>query len=398
MRTGPAAGLRQRLAVAFAGVALVTTVVVMGLTFLISLYLVTSGATLVPPGLRSWVHRHLAHPGLASIVGYAFVATVLLAVTVAAISSFATRRALSPLRQLTEAAQQLAEGDFSVRLEAAGHDELTELVERFNEMATSLEQTVNELRVLGDRARRFAGDVSHELRTPLAAMTAVTEVLDEHALAGTDQSGQAARLVSQEIHHLNRLVEALIEISRFDAGTAELVVDDVEIGPLLQRSLHARGWSDDVVTEVEADLRGVIDPRRFDVIVANLVGNALRHGRPPVAVRIWSERVSTATFLHIEVTDHGDGIPEEALPLVFNRFFKADSARGRSDGSGLGLAIAWENARLHRGTIDVANRPGGGAAFVARLAVQPPGDPYRSGPIPNEPPSGTPSPPASGGV
>jgi two-component system sensor histidine kinase MtrB len=388
MRLGHAAGLRQRLAIAFAGVALATTVVVMALTFLISLYLVTSGATVVPPTLRAWVQHHLAHPGLGSIIAYAVLATIVLGVTVAAISSFATRRALSPLRQLAEAAQQLAGGDRSVRLEAAGHDELTELVERFNEMATSLEQTINELRLLGSRARQFAGDVSHELRTPLAAMTAVTDVLDEHALAGTDRSGQAARLVSQEIHHLNRLVEALIEISRFDAGTAQLVVDDVEVGTALRQSLKARGWSEDVVTEVETGLRCAIDPRRFDVIVANLVGNALRHGRPPVVVWIWSDQPQGDRLLHIEVRDHGDGISEDALPLVFNRFFKADSARGRSDGSGLGLAIAWENARLHGGSISAANHPGGGAVFVATLAPLPHESFYRSGPMPNDPSSG----------
>jgi two-component system, OmpR family, sensor histidine kinase MtrB len=388
MRLGHAAGLRQRLAIAFAGVALATTVVVMALTFLISLYLVTSGATVVPPTLRAWVQQHLAHPGLGSIIAYGLLATIVLGLTVAAISSFATRRALSPLRQLTEAAQQLAGGDLSVRLAAAGHDELTELVERFNEMATSLEQTISELRLLGNRARQFAGDVSHELRTPLAAMTAVTDVLDEHALAGTDRSGQAARLVSQEIHHLNRLVEALIEISRFDAGTAQLVVDDVEIDTALQQSLKARGWSDDVVTDVESDLRCAIDPRRFDVIVANLVGNALRHGGPPVVVRIWSDEPATDRLLYIEVRDHGDGISEDALPLVFNRFFKADSARGRSDGSGLGLAIAWENARLHGGSISAANHAGGGAVFVATLAVLPHESFYRSGPMPNDPSSG----------
>jgi two-component system, OmpR family, sensor histidine kinase MtrB len=398
MRVGHAAGLRQRLAIAFAGVALATTVVVMALTFLISLYLVTSGATVVPPSLRSWVQRHLAHPGLGSIVAYAVLATIILGLTVAAISSFATRRALSPLRQLTEAAQQLAGGDLSVRLEAAGHDELTELVERFNEMATSLEQTIMELRLLGTRARQFAGDVSHELRTPLAAMTAVTDVLDEHALAVTDRSGQAARLVSQEIHHLNRLVEALIEISRFDAGTAQLVVDDVDVGTALQQSLKARGWSDEVVTDVQSGLRCVIDPRRFDVIVANLIGNALRHGSPPVAVRIWSDQPGQDKLLHIEVRDHGEGIAEDALPLVFNRFFKADSARGRSDGSGLGLAIAWENARLHGGTISAANQAGGGAVFAATLAVLPHESFYRSGPMPNEPSSDVDStgPPASG--
>jgi two-component system sensor histidine kinase MtrB len=202
-------------------------------------------------------------------------------------------------------------------------------------------------------------------------MTAVTDVLDEHALAVTDRSGQAARLVSQEIHHLNRLVEALIEISRFDAGTAQLVGDDVEIGPALQRSLSVRGWADDVTTEVEPHLRCAIDPRRFDVVVANLVGNALSHGIPPVMVRIWSDQVEDARLLHIEVRDHGPGISEEALPLVFNRFFKADDARGRSDGSGLGLAIAWENARLHGGTISAANHPDGGAVFAATLRVLP---------------------------
>jgi two-component system sensor histidine kinase MtrB len=371
MRLGHAAGLRRRLTIEFAGVAAVTAVVVTILTFLTSLYLVTSGATIVPRSLRTWVQQHLAHPGLASLVAYAVLALIILGITVAITSLFATRRAMSPLGELTEAAQRLANGDLSVRLVATGDDELTELVDRFNEMATSLEHTINELRVLGDRARQFAGDVSHELRTPLAAMTAVTDVLDEHALAVTDRSGQAARLVSQEIHHLNRLVEALIEISRFDAGTAELVGDNVEIGPALQRSLRVRGWSDDVTTEVEQDLRCAIDPRRFDVVVANLVGNALSHGVPPVMVRIWSDQPEDARLLHIEVRDHGPGIPEEALPFVFNRFFKADDARGRSDGSGLGLAIAWENARLHGGSISAANHPDGGAVFTAVLRILP---------------------------
>lgn len=103
-----ATGLRRRLAIEFAGVALVTAVVVTALTFLTSLYLVTNGATVVPPGLRTWVQQHLAHPGPVSLVAYAVLAIVILGVTVAVISSFATRRALAPLRELTEAAEPLA--------------------------------------------------------------------------------------------------------------------------------------------------------------------------------------------------------------------------------------------------------------------------------------------------
>lgn len=106
-----------------------------------------------------------------------------------------------------------------------------------------------------------------------------------------------------------------------------------------------------------------VDPRRLDVIVANLVGNALSHGAPPVSVQL-SEHPD---WLTIEVTDEGPGLPPEVLPNVFNRFYKADTARTRSGSSGLGLAIARENAHLHGGALYANNRPGGGAIFTLHL-------------------------------
>jgi two-component system, OmpR family, sensor histidine kinase MtrB len=369
MTKGHSSGLRRRLVVAFAAVAAVTSLVVTALAYVTSLYFFSTGGDLVPATLRRWVRVHFAHPTPAEIVAYAALAVLILVLTVAAVSSIAVRRVLSPVRQLAGAADRLAEGDFTVRLPEVGHDELTELVTRFNEMATSLERNVEEMRRVGERARQFAGDVAHELRTPLAAMTAVTEVLDDHAVSVADDSGQAARLVSQEIRHLNGLVEALIEISRFDAGTADLVPGDVDIGVAITQCLAARHWNGQVTTDVPAHLRAVIDPRRFDIIVANLVGNAIKHGAPPVVLRVWFEREASPDLLCVEVRDHGPGISDEALPHVFNRFFKADTARGRSDGSGLGLAIAWENARLHGGEIRVMNHRCGGAVFVATLRV-----------------------------
>jgi two-component system, OmpR family, sensor histidine kinase MtrB len=366
---GHGAGLRRRLVVAFVAVAVVTALVVTALAYVTSLYFFSNGREIVPLSIRTWIRIHFADPSLGEIVGYAALTVLVLGVTVAVVSSIALRRVLSPVRQLAGAAERLAAGDLSVRLPEAGHDELTDLVRQFNDMATSLERNIVELQRMGERARRFAGDVSHELRTPLAAMTAVTEVLDDHALAVADDSGRAARLVSQEIRHLNGLIEALIEISRFDAGTADLVPDNVDIGMAVQQCLAIRHWTEQVVTDVPAGLRGVIDPRRFDVIVANLVGNAMAHGQPPIVMRVRSESRDRGDVLLVEVRDHGPGIPEADLPQVFNRFFKADTARGRSSGSGLGLAIAWENARLHGGGIRVANRPDGGAVFVATLRL-----------------------------
>ncbi|HEY5987427.1 MAG TPA: ATP-binding protein, partial [Streptosporangiaceae bacterium] len=125
-----------------------------------------------------------------------------------------------------------------------------------------------------------------------------------------------------------------------------------------------------VCCTVPAGLTVRLDRRRFDVIVANLVGNALRHGAPPVTVRasIQAGRAGGSELV-LQVRDHGPGLPAGAIGHVFDRFYKADSARARSEGSGLGLAIAQQNARLHDGRIDAANDPGGGAVFTVRLPV-----------------------------
>jgi two-component system sensor histidine kinase MtrB len=214
-------------------------------------------------------------------------------------------------------------------------------------------------------ARRFVADVSHELRTPLAAMIAVVDVLDEQAAQLPELTGEAVRLVSQGTHNLTRLVNDLIEVTRFDSGTAALALDEIDLAVAIMATLRARGWTGEVRTDLPGGVLARVDPRRLDVIVANLVGNALRHGAPPVTVRLRTE----PGWLIVEVGDHGPGLSDEVLPKVFNRFYKADTARTRSEGSGLGLAISWENARLHRGSLVAANQPGGGALFTLRLPL-----------------------------
>ena len=194
-------------------------------------------------------------------------------------------------------------------------------------------------------------------------MTAVPDVLDDEAQRLPGDAGQAARLVSGETHKLTRLVDDLIEVSRFDAGTATLVLDDVDVAEAIRATLRARGWSDRVLTDLPVGDVVRLDPRRLDVIVANLVSNALRHGAPPVSVRarVRQDQVD------IEVGDSGPGLAPDVLPHVFDRFYKADTARARSEGSGLGLAIARENARLHGGGLSAANRPEGGVVFTVHL-------------------------------
>ena len=147
-----------------------------------------------------------------------------------------------------------------------------------------------------------------------------------------------------------------------------MVADNTDVAAAVAACLRARGWSD-VVADIPAGLTMPLDRRRFDVILATLIGNALCHGRPPVTVRASIQNTDDGEQLALVVRDHGPGIPPDALPHVFERFYKADTARSRSEDSGLGLAIAWENTRLHGGHIEAANHPGGGALFTLGLPI-----------------------------
>ncbi|MEV0407677.1 HAMP domain-containing sensor histidine kinase [Actinoallomurus sp. NPDC050550] len=260
----------------------------------------------------------------------------------------AARSVLRPVRRLAAAAQGLGAGDLHRRVEVRGRDELARLARIFNSSAEALEASVAELRDMERSARRFVADVSHELRTPLTAMTAVTDALEEEA---TGSAATAAGLVAEETRRLRTLIGHLLEISRFDAGAAALVLDDVDMSQLVQQSLRLRDWQEKVETDLVPELRARVDPRRFDMILANLVGNALRHGEPPVTVRLRRSYVPNGPGIRLRVSDSGPGIPKDVRKHVFERFYKADAARTRSEGSGLGLAIARANAELHGGEL-----------------------------------------------
>jgi two-component system sensor histidine kinase MtrB len=365
--------MRTRLIVAFIVVALLAALASAWVINLIAPFYPWLARLLINPvPVQHLFYSHKPHrmyaPAPPAALAFCLITAGLLLATITGLAFAASRRVLRPVRRLGQAAQRMSRGDLSVRIEPRGRDELAQLVTSFNEMASALEDKVGELQLMEIRARRFASDVSHELRTPLTAMTAVTDVLGGNE-GLTGDAAAAAQLVRQEVLHLNRLVEDLIEMSRFDAGTAQLVTDDTDVATAVSRCLHARGWTD-VRTDVPAGLTVRLDRRRFDVIVANLVGNALRHGRPPVEVTARIRRSGPGGMqLALEVRDHGPGLPAATIPHVFDRFYKTDTARARSEGSGLGLAIAWENARLHGGRIEAGNHPGGGAVFTVGLPL-----------------------------
>ncbi|MGK5632308.1 ATP-binding protein [Streptomyces sp. URMC 123] len=329
-------------------------------------YLV-GGAKVIGDGPTGYLLKSLAseRADLNSLGWSLGIATALALIGSALLAQAAATTVLRPVQRLGEAARRLGEGKLDTRLRVSGTDELADLSRTFNRTAESLERRVEELSAREAASRRFVADMSHELRTPLTAITAVTEVLEDEADGLDPMIAPAVRLVVTETRRLNDLVENLMEVTRFDAGTARLVLDDVDVADMVTACIDARAWLDAVELDAERGIVARLDPRRLDVILANLIGNALKHGGSPVRVAVRED----GEQLVVEVRDHGPGIPEDVLPHVFDRFYKASASRPRSEGSGLGLSIAMENAHIHGGDITAANSPEGGAVFTLRLPM-----------------------------
>ncbi|MFN2606866.1 MAG: ATP-binding protein [Acidimicrobiales bacterium] len=295
------------------------------------------------------------------------------------VGAVAARRLLRPLREARGAASRLEVGLLQTRLPETGGDEFADLAHSFNRMADALEASVADLSALEASHRRFVSDVAHELRTPLTALTTSADVLEAHAGGLDDRGRRAAHLLVVESRRLAALVEDLMEVSRLDAGVAPMRWEPVDLAATVVGALDLRGWMERVRVQpgpggIEARTWG--DRRRLDSVVANLVGNALEHGSPPVTVTVGGD----SSFVTVAVADAGPGIAPEHLAHVFDRFYKADPSRARPAGgrgaaadgagggsSGLGLAIAQENARLHGGDVTVASSAAEGTTFTVVL-------------------------------
>ncbi|MBU7596705.1 HAMP domain-containing histidine kinase [Streptomyces sp. P38-E01] len=346
-----------------------------------------SGATVIGEGPAGYMRKSLdqEQDDLTSLAWSLAIATGLALIGSVLLAQAAASTVLRPVQRLGDAARRLGEGKLETRLKVSGSDELAELSRTFNATAAALEERVADLSAREQSSRRFVADMSHELRTPLTAISAVSEVLEDEEDNLDPMIAPAVQLVVSETRRLNDLVENLMEVTRFDAGTARLVLDTVDVADQVTACIDVRAWLDAVELDADRGLMIRLDPRRLDVILANLIGNALKHGGSPVRVsvhmcsapRTGLPAVDEARagnlvgaegeVLVIEVSDRGPGIPEDVLPHVFDRFYKASASRPRSEGSGLGLSIALENAHIHGGEITARNNPEGGAVFTLRL-------------------------------
>ena len=273
-----------------------------------------------------------------------------------------------PIRRLSEAAKQMKSGDYSTRVRNTANDELGSLANDINALAETLEE--NEI-----QRKRWVSDIAHELRTPLTGLQGEIEALQD----GIRKPGTETYVrLHESVQRLSRLVEDLYDLSRYDLGTLSIVPEDIDFSTLVAREITAylfRAEKEGVTLELSSQgkqetiyIRG--DHQRLQQLVGNLLTNSIRYTDAGGSVHV--EITETSDSVQLDVQDSAPGVPDEALPRLFNRLYRVDQSRSRSrGGSGLGLAISQQIVLAHGGTINAKHSPQGGLWIQLLLPTSP---------------------------
>lgn len=355
--------------------------------------LVIGSPSTVVPTLEVYLIFQLTNEdrSLSLMRGTMFIGGVVLLVLLAAIAMLVTRQVVLPIRSAARIAGRFADGRLRERMLVRGEDDMAKLAISFNAMAESLSNQITQLEEFGNLQRRFTSDVSHELRTPLTTVRMAADLIHGSSDELDPALARSAELLVTELDRFEGLLNDLLEISRHDAGVAELQVESLDVRMCARaaiatvRHLAKESGVEVVVDLPEEPLVAEVDPRRVERVLRNLLANAIDHSEAkPVLLRMRGD--TEANSVAIVVRDQGVGLRPGEEKLVFNRFWRSDPSRmRRSGGTGLGLAISVEDANLHEGKLEAWGELGVGASFRLTLPLVR-GRKMGTSPLPLEPP------------
>jgi two-component system, OmpR family, sensor kinase len=282
------------------------------------------------------------------------------------------RKALSPVSAVVTAAHRIREGDLSKRLPVPhSKDEIGDLAATINGMLSHLETTLARLEETLDRQRRFVADASHELRTPLTSIHSYAQVLEEWALRDPQIGPESVAAIKRESERMKGLVENLLELARGDEGM-KLHLKDNNLTEVVDEAAESARAAVNGKVLIEhptpeqsvGRVSAVFDRERLRQALSILLDNAVKY--TPEGGRVTMRVVEEDGSVGVEVADTGIGIPEDQIPHVFERFYRAEEARS-TEGLGLGLSIARQIAEDHKGSIEVRSKPREGSTFIIRI-------------------------------
>jgi len=278
--------------------------------------------------------------------------------------NFIIRTALKPVKSVVQTAKDISADDLSLRIESGQrHDEIGELVDTFNEMISRLEKSVKKI-------KQFSGDVSHELRTPLTIIRGEIEVLLRKE-RNKEEYQKTLKSTLEETAYLERIIDDLLFLSRIEALEKKefektVNLDEILLNVVESQELAAKkkGVALDIKKVEPAEIKG--EEILLERMAANIIDNAIRYTPPDGKVEVSLEKKDGSITLRVQ--DTGSGIPEESIPLIFDRFYVVDKSRFKETGGlGLGLSIVKRVADCHGGAIEVNSKVNQGTAFLVHF-------------------------------
>lgn len=285
-------------------------------------------------------------------------------------------RILKPVDELKSGVEEIARGNYGVRIDTEMPNEISALTDAFNKMSTKLKEDELLKAEYEENRKALIANISHDLKTPITSIQGYIEALLERDDLTDEKKARYFKIITGNADYMNNLIDDLFLFSKLDMQKLDFNFEKTSLRPFLHDMMEEfrldfeeREISFEYRDDLMHDCKAKIDPKRFHQIIRNIVGNAVRYG-PKDGLEIKTRLYRDGENFCIDIADNGPGIPEEKLPHVFERFYRVDAERTKSfAGTGLGLAIARELAEAHGGKISAANAASGGACFTITQPV-----------------------------
>lgn len=291
---------------------------------------------------------------LGLLLGFSFVFSILFIIV-------SSRYIVKPVKKLTAATNKIVSGDYHIEMDVARRDEIGNLARHFAHMARALKQ-------LDDMRQEFVANVSHEIQSPLTSIQGFTQAI-LNGEASPEERERYLRIIEEESRRLSSLSKQLLTLATLDKEENVMKPARYRLDEQIRQVLIVTEWQwADKELLIEPDLPEIVitaDAGLLHRVWFNLISNSIKFSRPGDTIRIG---ITIERHIAVTISDTGIGIPEEELPHIFDRFYKADKARNRArSGSGLGLSIVKKIIDLHGGSIEVKSRLGEGTTFIVQI-------------------------------
>ncbi|MBD0383585.1 HAMP domain-containing sensor histidine kinase [Paenibacillus sedimenti] len=286
-----------------------------------------------------------------------------------------TRPLEKAIHAITQETTHIAEGHFQGQVPMIGPAEFQKLATQFNTMSSKLNESFQRLKTAEASRKELVANVSHDLRTPMASIQAFVEALQDDVIQDRDTFNRYLQTIRIETGRLDGLIQELFKLSQLDAGGTEFAPELYHVDHLLLDGLQSLAFHlEEKKLQIEVDVPDrlppvAVMPQEMKRVLSNILHNAIRYSPAGGTIGIKAEQISDL-FIRLQIEDQGEGIEEQDMNRIFDRFYRADPSRNRSSGgAGLGLAIAKSIVQLHGGKIGVESKPGQGSRFWFTLPI-----------------------------